>query len=275
MTKTQERDFPTVEELSQGFSEFKLPQSEELIGKSMMINYENGNKAIYEFLDYETLKVKYINEETEDKISAIYTAVSPRHNIYVVDFIWSFGDTKSVTIVVDLNKNIATTLIAKLPNEKEVSVSQFERGDKGLPLTSVKAEFMHASVDTEFNENTLKHEFTKELLGKRILFKYSSNDEYEHIYLNENYYTWHCVKGLENGLCDTDKCYYLKIEENLYWFTWLEKVVPTVGTVVEDLDLNKMRSYGKIYGYESYDMGKVTNFPVGSYAKLLNKIEYK
>lgn len=44
---------------------------------------------------------------------------------------------------------------------------------------------------------------------------------------------------------------------------------PTVGTVVEDLKSDKMRSYGKIYGYESYDMGKVTNVPVGSYATIV------
>lgn len=274
MNEVQERDFPTVEELSQGFSEFKLPQADELVGRKIILNYENGYEMIYEFLDNETIKVKYINGEVEEKISAIYTAVSPREKIYVIDFIWSFGETKSFTTVIDLNKNIATTLIAKLPDKEEVAISQFERGDKGLPLTSVKAEFEHASIDTKFSSDTVKHKFTSDLIGKRILFKYSSKDAYEHIYLNENYYTWHCVSGIEKGLCDTDRCFYLKIEENLYWFTWLERVVPTVGTVVEDLDLNKMRSYGKIYGYESYDMGKVTNFPVGSYATMLNKTEY-
>lgn len=274
MNKATERDFPTVEELSKGFSEFKLPQASELVGSTIILNYENGYEMIYEFLDNETIKIKYVNKAVEEKISAIYTAVCPRENIYIVDFIWSFGETKSFTTVIDFNKNIATTLIAQLPNKEEVSISQFERGDKGLPLTSVKAKFEHASINTKFNSDTWKHGFTSDLLGKRILFKYSSNDSYEHIYLNENYYTWHCVSGIEKGLCDTDKCFYLKIEENLYWFTWLEKVVPTVGTVIEDLDLSTMRSYGKIYGYESYEMGKVTNFPVGSYGTLLNKTEY-
>ncbi|MDS0525816.1 molybdenum cofactor biosynthesis F family protein [Clostridium sp. SHJSY1] len=274
MKNVQERDFPTVEELSKGFSEFKLSQANELVGTKVILNYENGYEVIYEFLDNETIRVKCINEKLEEKVSSIYTVVAPRKRIYIIDFIWSFGETKSFTTVIDFNKNIATTLIAQLPNKEEVSISQFERGDKGLPLTSVKAEFVHASIDTKFNSNTLKHEFTSDLIGKRILFKYSSKDTYEHIYLNENYYTWHCVSGIEKGLCDTDRCFYLKIEENLYWFTWLERVVPTVGTVVEDLDLNKMRSYGKIYGYESYEIGKVTNFPIGSYGTMLNKTEY-
>ena len=43
-------------------------------------------------------------------------------------------------------------------------------------------------------------------------------------------------------------------------------MIPTIGTVIEDLSPEIMRSYGKIAGYDSYDHGKVTNFQVGSYA---------
>lgn len=34
------REFPTVLELSQGFSEFRLPQSGEFIGKKLELNFE-------------------------------------------------------------------------------------------------------------------------------------------------------------------------------------------------------------------------------------------
>lgn len=271
MNKANGREFPTVEELSQGFSEFKLPQAKEMVGRKIVLNYEAGHKMIFEFLDDEVIKVIRTNGEIEEKNSSIYTAVLPRENIYIIDFIWSYGETKSFTTILDFNKNIATTLKGILPTKEEVAISQFERADKGLPMTSVHAEFEYAAIDRPFTSNTEKHDTTTDLVGERILFKYSSKDIYEHIYLNENYYTWHCVKGIEKGLCDTDKCFYLKIEENLYWFTWLEKVVPTIGTVVEDLDPSKMRSYGKLYGYESYEMNKVTNFAVGSYATILNK----
>jgi hypothetical protein len=275
MQKLTVREFPTVQELSNGFSEFKLEQAKEVIGKKVTLYYEAGYQAIYEFLDHESIKIKYKYEGSEEIYASIYTAVSPRENIYIIDFIQAFGDTKSVTTVIDFNKKNATTLIGILPSKEAVGMSQFERGDKGLPLTSVTAQFEHASVDKVFDESTEKHEFTTDLIGKRISFQYSSNDTYEHIYLNDKYYAWNCVSGIEQGLCDTDRCFYLKLDDNLYWFTWLEKVVPTVGTVVEDLDDNKMRSYGKIYGYETYEMGKVTNFQVGSYATEVNETIYK
>jgi hypothetical protein len=91
--------------------------------------------------------------------------------------------------------------------------------------------------------------------------------------LNENTYTWQCISGNEKGLADTDRCFFYKLGEKFYLFVWIEKIVPTVGVVLEDLEV--MRSYGKIFGHEGYDMnGRITNFAVGSYGKLLNKTEY-
>lgn len=271
---SNERGFPTIEELSQGFSEFRLPQVQDFVGKDMELNYENGTQTVYHFYDEEVVKVIINNGDHEEKATAVYTAVSPRDGIYVIDFVKSYGDTVSMTTVLDLNKGIATTMEGILPTREEVEISLFERGDKGLPMTSVRASFQHAAVNAPFTNETAKHEFTSELVGERIKFQYSSNDAYEHIYLNDKFYVWHCLSGIEKGLCDTDRCYYLKLDEKLYWFTWCEKVVPTIGTVVEDLAEGAMRSYGKIYGYEGYDMGRVTNFPVGSYATLLNRTEY-
>ena len=88
------------------------------------------------------------------------------------------------------------------------------------------------------------------------------------MYLNEKIYTWQCLKGVEAGLCDTDRCWYFKLTENLYWCIWAERVVPTLGCVVEDMEA--MRSYGAIYGYKDYEMRQVKNFPVGSYAAKIN-----
>ncbi|BBF43550.1 MoaF protein precursor [Lachnospiraceae bacterium KM106-2] len=263
---SNKNDFPTVEELSNGFSEFKKESTKDLLGTSVTLNYENGSNVIYTFLDEECMKASYSKDGQEEAYACIYTAVSPREGIYLVDFIEDHGLSQSITTVIDKNLGIATTMRAQLPTREEADVSQLVRAMNNMPMTSVKAEYLHAAVDAPFTDTTKKHEFTKELIGKHVRFRYSSNDTYEHIYLNDKYYTWHCVSGIENGLCDTDRCYYIKLAENLYWFTWLEKVVPTIGTVIEDLSPEVMRSYGKLAGYDSYDHGKITNFQVGSYA---------
>jgi hypothetical protein len=75
-----------------------------------------------------------------------------------------------------------------------------------MPLTSVKAVFEHAAIDGPFPDATSRHERTGNLVGERIEWVYSSKDAYEHIYLNENTYCWHCIAGNEKGLADTDRC---------------------------------------------------------------------
>ncbi len=269
----EEKVFVDVETLSVGFSEYKLPQAVELVGRKVELNYEGGYTVTYEFLDNETIKVKYQKDNEIEVIGSIYSAVAVRKDVYFVDFVWSFGETKSVSTVIDFSKNIATTCLGYMPTLEEAKISLYERFLKKAPLTSVKTVWDHAAVDGPFTKDTKKHQKTSQLVGERLQFKYSENDAYEHIYLNENYYTWHCLTGVEKGLCDTDLCQFYELGDNLIWFVWQEKIVPTLGCVIEDL--NVMRSYGKLYGYKnSIEEQTVINFQAGSYAKILNKTEY-
>lgn len=270
MTERKNREFVTVEELSRGFSEYALEQSRDLEGKCLVLCYEDGRRVSLRFLQENTL---ICSVEKKEPFSTRYTLLSPRPGFYYMNFICAaYGDIRSVATVLDLGRGIATTCVGTLPSREEASISQFERGDRNLPLTSVRAEFFHAAVDADFGENTPRHLPTAELVGERVQFTYSGNDVYEHIYLNPKFYTWQCLKGIEKGLCDTDRCWYYKIGEGLYWFVWAERVVPTLGSVVEDFQ--SMRSHGMLYGYEDYGMGRVKNFPVGSYARVLNKTEH-
>ncbi|WP_311196791.1 MoaF C-terminal domain-containing protein, partial [Pseudomonas protegens] len=90
---------------------------------------------------------------------------------------------------------------------------------------------------------------------------YSASEAYEHTYLNANFYSWQCLRGLEHGLADTDRCHYSKIAEQLYLFDWREKIVPTLGLVL--IDLKSGRSDGKIFCYQGADFSSAANFPVG------------
>jgi hypothetical protein len=108
-------------------------------------------------------------------------------------------------------------------------------------------------------------------VGARAEYSYGPSECYEHIYLNEHFYTWHCLRGNEEGLADTDRCHYRKLGDRLYLFVWREKLVPTLGVVV--LDYTDWVSRGKIFGYEGGDFARLTNFTVGAAIKLVNVVE--
>lgn len=107
------------------------------------------------------------------------------------------------------------------------------------------------------------HPVTSELIGRRIRYAYSSSDIYDHVYLNENLFTWLCVGGTELGLADTDRCTYWKLRENTYLFSWLEKNVGVEGMVL--VDLSALRTVGIQFGIDQQS-NSLVNITMGSYA---------
>jgi hypothetical protein len=267
------QEYISVGELSIGFSENILPVTDRLVGEQVQLYYESGKKGRITFVDREALKWETEDQGRKEQFICSCTVIMPRKDIYFVDFIVSYGDSKSISVVLDMEQKCATIITGIMPTAEEVMIPLIVRAEKRMPLTSVQALFEHAAIDVPFTATTPRHEKTTDLVGERVQWVYSSKDAYEHIYLNENTYTWQCISGNEKGLADTDRCFFYKLGEKFYLFVWIEKIVPTVGVVLEDLEV--MRSYGKIFGHEGYDVnGRITNFPVGSYGTLLNKTEY-
>ena len=163
----------------------------------------------------------------------------------------------SVTIVLDLARSAATTVVGTLPTAAQAARSAFELATEGAELTLVATRVHRRrhrpSVRGRRASRTCP---TDELVGKRVQYVYSRTEAYEHIYLNENLYTWQCLRGSEKGLADTDRCHYRKIGDEFYLFVWREKVIPTLGVVLVDWRLK--RSNGKLFGYESGDFGALS-----------------
>jgi hypothetical protein len=138
----------------------------------------------------------------------------------------------------------------------------------GEELTAVHCRFAHGCIDQPVTANSALHHSTDELIGLRNQYRYSPTECYEHIYLNSHFYTWQCLQGVEQGLADVDRCHYFKLAEQLYLFVWREKIVPTLGVVL--IDLQQLKTDGKIFGYQGNDFTALSNFPVGAIAQILN-----
>jgi len=271
--QSRERKYISVKELSIGFSDDILPPDHSLAGKAIELWYESGKKAAITFTNQVVLTWETIDGSKKSGILRCpYAAVAPREGSFFVDFITP-PDDKSVSIVLDMRRTCATIVTGLMPTQKEAMIPLIVRAKEGMALTPVEVLFEHAAVNMPFSDVTPRHERTKDLVGERVQWVYSSKDAYEHIYLNDNTYSWHCIAGNERGLADTDRCFYYKIEKELYLFVWIEKIIPTLGVLLEDFAA--MRSCGKIFGREGYDMsGQIVNFPVGSYGTRLNRTEY-
>ena len=251
-----------------------LARSDDLVGKTVTLHTADGGTARYEFATGDTLNWTANGASIAESGSETYTATSLREGIYFVDFVKAGSRPPcSVSIVLDTTHGVATIVKGWLPTTDEAHASILSRAQAQRELTPVTAEFTSATIERAYDGAAPHHQPTRELIGMRLQHRYNPHEAYEHIYLNEKRYAWHCLTGIEQGLADVDRCHYYKIAQNLYLFVWREKIVPTLGAIM--LDLERMKTTGKIFGYADDALTTVSNFQVGAYSTLLNKTEHK
>ena len=261
----------TVGELAESFGPGNntLPPTGDLAGKTLDVHLENGQVIEHRFgldgtLAWKTTAGPGMGQGAEET----YSATKVREGIYFVQFLRHLERATTVILVLDLDQGIATAVIGQLPEEAEIRRSLAERVAQDQELTAVTATFLSGALNAAFTADTPRHATTGELVGRRVEYTYSPTERYEHIYLNEDFYTWQCLLGSEKGYADTDRCHCYKLADDLYLFVWREKIVPTLGVVA--VDFEAMRTSGRIFGYQGSDSGELADFPVGAYARLLN-----
>jgi hypothetical protein len=251
----------SVGDLAEGFareSNILLP-SHDLAGTALDLVFEDGTTwAASIALEGDRQFISLPNgPRAEVRVTSL------REALYFVDYV---AEGKSVTVIADLAAGVALQREGRLPAAEEASVSLLARAKARLPLTAVKASFRQARLAG--THGAFGFPRTSELVGKRIRYRYSPTEMYEHIYLNDSAYTWHCLSGVEAGLADTDLCHYFKLREELYLFVWQEKIVPTLGVIT--VDLARGKTDGKIFGNTGFMDENVSNFAVGALASFVN-----
>lgn len=263
--------FIPVGDLADGFAPDShiLPASPVLQGQQLVLHFADGSQAKLQ-LGTQDCQLSPLGHGEADGFSGQghYRASSLRPGIVLLDFLPAGKHGHSLSLVLDLPGQLFTAVAGQLPVAEDVARSAFSRVLSGEELTAVRCRFAHGSINQPVTAHSQLHHQTDELIGLRNQYRYSPTECYEHIYLNSHFYTWQCLQGVEQGLADVDRCHYFKLAEQLYLFVWREKIVPTLGVVL--IDLQQLKTDGKIFGYQGNDFAALSNFPVGARAEILN-----
>ena len=266
----QQAVFIQVGALADGFAPDNntLPASTELAGRSFQLQDAADAVCTLSFGNDGSLTLHHAGRDAEYVIHAPCRVSSLRDSLYFVDCLPAQPAGSSLSLVLDLARGLYTRVDGQLPDEAATRLDPFRRVAQGLELTAVSVAISHGTVDHAAKPGEELHHATRELIGMRNQYRYSRTECYEHIYLNDNFYAWQCLQGVEQGLADVDRCHYIKLAEQLYLFVWREKIIPTLGVVL--IDLARGKTDGKIVGYQGGDFGSLSNFAVGASARVLN-----
>ncbi|TKX20345.1 MoaF C-terminal domain-containing protein [Elsinoe australis] len=244
--------WPTLQDLAEDFGEHLMAPSNGLVGSSLALLIDNELSVRHDFQSPSQLTWSVENGKDAGLSGhAQYQSFEVRPEIYFIDF------SKP-----DYDENVSI-IFNKRTNQSLVAISKFCKVDGQRRTTTT---ILQARVKD--SESVEPYQISDELIGKRILYRYTAKDAYEHIYLNRGTMTWHCLDGTEKGLADTERCQVFKLSEKLYLLFWSETIMPVESVVV--VDLQEMRSTGRFFCWDPKPQQAV-HVRFGSFATFLGE----
>lgn len=233
MTLSDTSTWLPLDGLAPGFDANKAPAVDDLRGREFVLRDDNGPLRTWTGADPgETFLV-------DDDL--YYVQVRP-------------ADREAVSLFLDLRDGRALVVTTTI-------------GDHGTPR--VTQEFRPATIDGYDIRGEAMAPSTA-LIGRRVLWVYSAEHAYEHVYLSPHWYTWQCLAGPERGLADTDENTVYRLRPGIHVFAWREKVIPCASvTVADHRDARALRSHGVLFGLDATGE-QPTHFTFGAHGRLLS-----
>ncbi|MDF2826965.1 MAG: Molybdenum cofactor biosynthesis protein [Mycobacterium sp.] len=249
-------EWPAVTTMLDGFGEPSLPTSTSLEGADIEIGFENGWEITHRFDAGHVTWTITAGEGVGATGTHPYRAVEVHPGIFFVDFVKGDGvGSSDVSMVMDRNNGKVT-----------VADSSFVDRDGAIRMrTDVISGRLAGTGAIEALQPS------KELVGKRIYYRYSPTEHYEHIYLNVGTFVWHCVKGGEAGLADTDPIQVFELADGIVILHWSETVMPVESILV--VDLHNQRTIGRMFCWDGPTLAPV-HLPFDSRFTVLNDTSY-
>ncbi|MFT4210303.1 MAG: molybdenum cofactor biosynthesis F family protein [Microbacterium sp.] len=245
--------------LAPGFDASKAETTADLDGRTVTVVDDRGTRISHTFSpgtvawDYRpgTGDATEAAAETDD-----CEVFRVDEDLYYAQFHHEHLPEEAVTLILDLRSGHALAVISLL-------------GTAAAGRTAVQHVFVPSRIEGVEGSGEAPAP-TTELIGRRVLWVYSAEHAYEHLYLSPHWYTWQCLAGPEQGLADTDENSVWRIRPGIYVFAWREKVIPCGSvTIADHRDLKALRSYGVLFGTDEAGTGQ-THFTFGAHGRLLS-----
>lgn len=248
VTSEESTEWLNMEDFSAGIDTNRRPRTHDLSGRDFVIRTAEGGTLSLDFTDNDVVTWVADGFGWDGSGSDVYEEVPLDGGGYWVDLSIAERRVETITVALHPEKGWALIVHSRIEDEGadvETRVMQTFHGGiiDGTPATMGDAPAP-----------------TRDLIGRRTLFRYSSHHLYEHIYLSSRRFTWHNLVGEQRGHAATELATTYKLDDEVYLFTWREEKIP-VGTVFV-FDYAAGRSTGKFIGLEGD--GTIANSPGGA-----------
>lgn len=248
-----------LEGLAPGFDASKAEPTAALDGRTLTLVDDRGTRIVHTFAT-DAVSWDYRPGVDDPIAAAAHTDVCEVFEVdgdlFYAQFHHEHQPDETVSLVLDLRSGHALAVISIL-------------GYPAPGRTAVQQSFVPMRIE-ELGQTGPAPAPTTELIGRRVLWVYSEEHAYEHIYVSPHWYTWQCLAGPEQGLADTDENTVWRVRPGIYVFAWREKVIPCGSvTIADHRDAKALRSFGVLFGRDGSGTDR-SHFTFGARGRLLS-----
>lgn len=211
----------TYDEFAAGIDTFRLPNTT-LTGTDLALTLDDGSALTLRFAD-DTVSWTGLEASGADP----YDAVRVREDVVFVNVPLQSRPREAITVVFSTGTNRATVIRSRIAAEAV----------EGMP--QVGQDFWAATIDGAPVSGEAPGP-SRDLIGKRNLYRYSPHHLYEHVYISSQRYAWQCVEGVQRGHGDMDLSTVWKFADGLYLFCFREFRIAVASVWLHDLGYQLM-----------------------------------
>jgi hypothetical protein len=223
----------------------RIPPTSDLVSQKLKITLDSGAVFGLELTKHNEVKWQSASERGTDWCEVI--EVAPK--TYFIDMTFNHKPRHCQTFFVNTQTRQALSIHTHM-----------REGDVGKEPRAVQEFTPGVLGDPSIPPTGMKPAPTRDLIGLRAIYTYNKNQCFEHIYLNEKRYAWHCIVGPLKGESDVELQTTYKFDVNQYILTWREFGLPVCTVFFHNWD--QMRETGKFFAIG--EDGAVANTPAGA-----------
>lgn len=220
-------EWRTYDEFAAGIDTYRLAAAD-LSGQELSISLTDGSVVGLRFVDERSVRwhatgLLRVADDTLDP----YDAVAVRPDVVFCNLPLASRERESLTLVWSNRTGQVAVVHSVIGAEATEETPQ------------VTQTFLAGTVDGSSGTGPVPGP-SRDLIGKRNVYRYSPQHLYEHVYLSSDRYCWQCLQGVQRGHGDVDMSTVWKFEDGLYLFCFREFKIAVASVWLHDLGYQLM-----------------------------------
>lgn len=249
-------EWRTYDEWAPGIDGYRLP-SADLTGQSVAVEFADGPRLKLDFVEGGTVSWSG-DGAISGSASDPYDAVAIRKDVVYLNLPFTSRDREALTVI------YSTT------TRRAIGVRSVIQPDRVADAPQVTQEFW-AGVVQGGKPTGAVPAASRDLIGRRNIYRYSPEHLYEHVYMSSERYMWQCLEGIQRGHGDVDLSTVWKFDDDLYLFCFREFKIDVASVWLHDLSFS-LRTTGIFLGLN--DAGETEHSRAGGHIYPLGAVRY-